>query len=121
MAANGNSKDGERGTRATYQGVARWRQRVEPQARAKAPWAKDSKEMAYTRRKETASLEKERRNAKDRTSTGIINIGRDDWNTILKNWKTAGLDERSLKEEGEKIIQRSGRNGKWELTNGMGN
>ena len=79
---------------------------------------KDSKEMAYTRRMETASLEMVRRNAKDRTSTGIINIGRDDWNTILKDWKTAGLDERSRKEEGGKIIQQNGGSTgiyKWEI------
>ena len=40
------------------------------------------------------------------------------WNTILKDWKTAGLDKISWKEDGGKIIQRNGRNGKWELTNG---
>ena len=56
------------------------------------PWTKDSTEMAYTRH-----MEMERRDAKDRTSTGIINIASEDW-------KTAGLDERSWKEEGEKNI-----------------
>ena len=76
---------------------------------------KDSKEMACTRLMETASLEIERRNAKDRTNAGTINIGRDDWNTILKDWKIAGLDERSSEGEGGKIIQRNGRNGKWEI------
>ena len=52
--------EGEHGGR----GLGRWRQSIEPQARAK-----DSKETAYTRRMETASLETERRNAKERTST----------------------------------------------------
>ena len=83
------------------------------------PWAKDSKEMAYTHRMETVSLEMERGDAKDRTSTGIINIGRDDWNTILKDWKTAGLDGRSWKEQGKKLF-----NGMGEIVNGnlqMGN
>ena len=42
-------------------------------------------------------MEMERRDAKDRTSTGIINITSEDW-------KTAGVDERSWKEERAKNL-----------------